>query len=129
MTTAELRSAAEMVVATGTDKDWFDTIDAGALAVCRAWLAANPADADEPIDPAFLRSLGFAADPDYPRAMIVVVGTSHTSGHAVRLAVCEDGTVGLDMDDREGKPVAEACLAIRAETRGDVRKLLAALNG
>lgn len=44
MSDSELRAAAEMVVATGTNKDWWDTIDAGALAVCRAWLAEHPAD-------------------------------------------------------------------------------------
>lgn len=37
-----LRVQAEMVAATGMDKDWADTIDAGALAVCRAWLAEHP---------------------------------------------------------------------------------------
>ena len=34
----KLRTAAELVIATGTNKDWYDTIDAGALAVARAWL-------------------------------------------------------------------------------------------
>jgi hypothetical protein len=43
MTTDELRLAAEMVVATGMNKDWADTIDAGAVAVCRAWLVEHPA--------------------------------------------------------------------------------------
>ncbi len=46
--TASLRQAAEMIIATGTDKDWFDTIDAGALRLADAWLAEHPADNDDP---------------------------------------------------------------------------------
>jgi hypothetical protein len=42
MSIDELRAAAEMVVATGMNKDWADSIDAGAVAVCRAWLAEHP---------------------------------------------------------------------------------------
>lgn len=63
MTTEELRFAAEMVVATGTNKDWADTIDAGAVAVCRAWLAEHPADDGDAITPEWLQAVGFRDDP------------------------------------------------------------------
>jgi hypothetical protein len=43
VTTQELWAAADMVVATGMSKDWADTIDAGAVAVCRDWLRLHAA--------------------------------------------------------------------------------------
>ncbi len=62
MTDAELRAAAEMVVATGTHKDWFDTIDAGAVAVASAYLAEHPADEHELWTAEWLKAVGFDGD-------------------------------------------------------------------
>lgn len=59
MTTDKLRKDAEMVVATGMHKDWADSIDAGAVRVCRDWLRLHPADDGEAVTPDWLRSIGF----------------------------------------------------------------------
>jgi hypothetical protein len=81
------------------------------VAVARAWLAANPADSDEPVDPEFLRSLGFAAD----------------GAHVARFGWGPDSNGSIQVYPN-GVWFLNGTRAKAPATRGDVRRLLAALG-
>jgi hypothetical protein len=109
MTKEELRAAAEMVVATGMNKDWADTIDAGAVAVCRAWLAEqDPADDEELLTGQWLESVGIFRGAFEDRCYGYHYGARC---HTLHLKSPRGSVSNIDV-----------------YTRGDVRRLFAALG-
>ncbi len=116
MTTDELRAAAEMVVATGMHKDWADTIDAGAVEVCRDWLKDHPNDDNEPVTEGWLRAVGFRFLAGYGRGEWVIGDTRETLPQV--LSCSQDfltWTYGC-------------CHVVPPVTRGHVRRLCLALG-
>lgn len=121
MTTDELRAAAELVVATGTHKDWSDTIDAGALAVCRDWLRLHPADDGEPVTEDWLRSVGFVTDGEYIAYFrLRSASWGHIDSHL------RHTNVAVRWMDRTWNANGLGCRP--CETRGDLRRLCNALG-
>lgn len=118
MTTEELRAAAELVVATGMHKDWADSIDEGAVAVCRDWLRRNPAGDAEPTE-AQLLGAGFAKTDTH----VVYYGRRHGAFEAVYVP----GTKRLRLAIRNAEGFATADVAVPA-TWADVCRLLVGLN-
>lgn len=115
MTNAELRAAAEMVVATGMHKEWADTIDAGAVAVCQAWLAEHD---ETPLTESWLMLSGFETRPRSPRWLdlgaLLVQPTYIDTLEEARWSI---------FAWRNAIPTE-----LVPKTRGDVRRLCAALG-
>jgi len=112
--TASLRQAAEMIIATGTDKDWFDTIDAGALRLADAWLAEHPADNDDPATAEWMLTL--------PGAKRIDAFAVEVAGDGWRISLLH-GQAG-EFWFAQGRGIWPG----RPVTRGMVRRLMAALN-
>jgi hypothetical protein len=120
--TDDLRLAAELVVATGLDKDWADTIDEGALAVCRAWLADNPADSDLPVTEPWLKSLGFYPSGDGP------LWLDKDDGFTLSVRLGCENIRWLYCGPVSDGGAAESVALPDQPTRCHVRRLLAALD-
>jgi hypothetical protein len=78
------------------------------VAVARAWLAANPADSDEPITPEWLASVGFDPADSFTHDL-----------YPVRMEL---------FADRSGEAIIGGVIFPHMNTRRDVRRLFAGLK-
>jgi hypothetical protein len=81
---------------------------ADAATVARAWLAANPADSDEPITPEWLASVGFDPADSFTHDL-----------YPVRMEL---------FADRSGEAIIGGVIFPHMNTRRDVRRLFAGLK-
>lgn len=137
MTEEELRWAAKAVVQMGESKTMFDTIDAGALAVCRAWLEEHPADDNIAVtadSETWLRSMGGLPSGDVSPVELGWtiwerdVTESYGEESAMHLLWSSaDNSWWLEAYDTGGDTLASIELDPRP-TRADVRRLFSALS-
>jgi len=86
-----------------------------------AYLSSHHADSETPIDEEWLRSVGFTGD-DYDMPM-----PSH-AGYPGDLSMMTSGWAFITQYEKFDGEDDDSCVQVRCKTRGDVRRLCAALG-